>query len=196
MRSYFLLLIYFSLFVAVESYSGPYYPEQKNKTIRVFTALISNWLTTSEYQAILNAIDPWVYDTYNCSAIGTNALTKLSSSLTGPQYFEFLAWAASISTQLGVTGSAQALVILKNVLWNNICPFVFQMLTWITNNKANHTEIGVTANGYRLVNEFVTFQRIETIMTRAKDAYVTAGYWTPIRNSSIGNWILFSQYGI
>ena len=52
MRLCFWLLTYFSLFVAVESYGGPYYPAQKNKTINVMTAYVSNWLTVSTYQKV------------------------------------------------------------------------------------------------------------------------------------------------
>uniref|UniRef100_A0A914EAP1 Uncharacterized protein n=1 Tax=Acrobeloides nanus TaxID=290746 RepID=A0A914EAP1_9BILA len=160
------------------------------------TAYVSNWLTVSTYQKIFNAIDPWVYAELNCSTIGTNALGALTTSLTTAQYNQVLALGVSLSLQITPLGVANALLILKNILWNNVCYFEFQILTWTANNKANHTEEGVCANAYRMTNEFLTYNRTKTIMLRAKAAYVAAGIWTPIRNSAIGSWILFAQYGI
>uniref|UniRef100_A0A914EM31 Uncharacterized protein n=1 Tax=Acrobeloides nanus TaxID=290746 RepID=A0A914EM31_9BILA len=125
----------------------------------------------------------------------TNALTTLTTSLTIPQYQQFTAWITALTLQLGPTGIIQAASILKNALWNNLCPFFGQLSAWLNVNQGRLTEAGNVANVYRLVNEFLTFNRTKTIVLRVQTELANAGMWTQVRNSAIGNWILFSQYG-
>uniref|UniRef100_A0A914E6X2 Uncharacterized protein n=1 Tax=Acrobeloides nanus TaxID=290746 RepID=A0A914E6X2_9BILA len=89
-----------------------------------------------------------------------------------------------------------AAVILKNVCYDNLCPFYAQVQEWNTNNIWNHTQAGVDANWFRFMNEFLTFNRTKTILTRLKVALDQPGYWSPIRSSAIGSWFLLSQYGL
>uniref|UniRef100_A0A914ED53 Uncharacterized protein n=1 Tax=Acrobeloides nanus TaxID=290746 RepID=A0A914ED53_9BILA len=81
-------------------------------------------------------------------------------------------------------------------MWNNGCPFYAQIQQWNANNIGNHTQAGVDANWFRFINEWLTFNRTKTIFTRMSNGFAQAGYWSAIRSSDIGTWLLFSQYGL
>uniref|UniRef100_A0A914C1D6 Uncharacterized protein n=1 Tax=Acrobeloides nanus TaxID=290746 RepID=A0A914C1D6_9BILA len=176
------LLIFLLCSKETASWSGPYSCVQKTKTLNVLTAYVSNWVTNAEYQNIMTIAEPLVYANTSCSAVGSAIVAKITTIFTPAQYSQILALVASLTFQLplGPISYATLLTNLKNVLFNNLCPFYSQVQTFIKYNAWNHTELGTVQNVYRFINEFWTIKRCCTVLQRLAQNFNSSGTWTPV----------------
>ncbi|KAI1726000.1 hypothetical protein DdX_02692 [Ditylenchus destructor] len=168
----------------------------KQKTINKIKAYLSTFITDSQLNKICDTIS---LDNFNGVDVGTmanNAINIVMNSLTLTQMMQGLKIIGALTTDFGSLDNAKAaLAPVMDVAMNNLGPIFNQIQTKVKAMKAQGK--GQTAafqQQYKMLNAFLTQQRVQTILTRVK-ASLPASQWSLIVKD-LGGAIFFSKYSL
>ncbi|KAE9555795.1 hypothetical protein FO519_001009 [Halicephalobus sp. NKZ332] len=163
MRNLYLIFVFLVLLGTGNSSSSP----QKTKCVNILYNRVSNWLSKSQYENILNDFEPHFYAEEPPETVGSKAVGIIMGRLSFSQMLQVAAFGSKLLGKLN-----QYIDTTMTVLGNNLYPFFLQL------NKVTHVykEKGVAKDptvtrGYVKIAQFATPKRLNTIFCRARPAF-------------------------
>jgi len=163
MRNLYLLLVFLGLLTLGSSSTSP----QKTKCVNILYNRVSDWISTSQYEKILNDFEPHFYAELPPEEVGKKAVSIIMGRLTFGQMIKVGAFGAKLLGKLD-----QYIEILMTVLGNNLYPFFMQLnrVTHAYKKKGIAMDPTIT-RGYVKIAQFATKKRVTTIFCRVKPAF-------------------------